>query len=228
MELLQAINERHSVRSYLCKPVGEEKAQALQALIDECNKEGGLHLQLVLNEPKAFDGFMAHYGKFSGVRNYVALVGEKTDGLQEKVGYYGAKIILLAQTLGLNTCWVAMTYKKIKTAFTVGKNEKLCGVIALGYGTTQGVAHKNKPLEEVCSSEISPAPAWFINGVKTALLAPTAMNQQKFNFALTGDGKVKATAKSGFYTKTDLGIVRYFFELGAGEVTVRWANGLGE
>lgn len=222
MDLITAIKERHSVRSYFDTPVEKEKAEALQALINECNADGGLHLQLVVNEPKAFDGFMAHYGKFSDVTNYVALIGKKTNDLQEKIGYYGAKIVLLAQTLGLNTCWVAMTYKKVKTAFKIDKGEKLCGVIALGYGKTHGVAHKSKTIDEVSSSQTVPVPEWFTNGMKAALFAPTAMNQQKFRFILTGDNKVKATTKGGFYTKTDLGIAKYFFELGAGTERIDW------
>lgn len=225
MDLITAMNERHSVRSYSDKPIENDKAAALQALIDECNRDGNLHIQLVLNEPKAFDCLMAHYGKFSGVQNYVALIGKKTDGLQEKAGYYGEKIVLLAQTLGLNTCWVAMTYKKIKTAFKVEKGEKLCCVIALGYGITQGVAHKVKPLDEVCNSQIVPAPDWFTNGVKAALLAPTAMNQQKFHFTLNSENKVEATTKGGFYTKLDLGIAKYHFETGAGKANFEWAIG---
>lgn len=217
-----AIQERHSVRAYTDAPIEDEKAQALKALIAECNAESGLHFQLVLNEPRAFAGPMAHYGKFSGVKNYVALIGKKADGLQERVGYFGAKIMLLAQTLGLNTCWVAMTYKKIKTAFTVDKGEKLCGVIALGYGKTAGVPHKSKPRVLACSSEIL-VPEWFTDGVDAALLAPTAMNQQKFYFTLTRENTVRAMTKGGFYTETDLGIAKYFFEIGAGEENVKWA-----
>ena len=222
MDLITAMKERHSVRSYQNIPIENNKVERLQELIDECNHDGNLHIQLVLNEHKAFDSLMAHYGKFSGVQNYVALIGEKTDGLQEKIGYYGAKIVLFAQTLELNTCWVAMTYQKIKTAFSVKRGEKLCSVLAVGYGKTQGVPHKVKSLEEVCNSEISPAPEWFTNGAKAALLAPTAMNQQKFHFTLTNDNKVNATTKNGFYTKTDLGIAKYYFELGSGIETVEW------
>lgn len=216
-DLLQAVKERHSVRQYMRKPVETEKTSELKTFIDECNRDGNLNFQLVLNEPKAFDGFMARYGKFSGVENYVALVGKKGDKAEEIIGYYGAKILLFAQTLGLNTCWVALTYKKIKTAFTVGKGEKLFGLIAVGYGKTQGVPHKSKSFNEVCDVKTAETPEWFINGVQTALLAPTAMNQQKFCFTLNADNSVSAKAKSGFYTKTDLGIAKYFFELGAGK-----------
>ena len=131
MDLLQAVKERHSVRQYLDKPIEADKANKLKAFIDECNRESNFHFQLVLNEPKAFDNFMAHYGKFSGVQNYVALVAEKGKTTGEKIGYFGAKIVLFAQALGLNNCWVALTYKKVKTAFTVEHGEKLYSLIAL-------------------------------------------------------------------------------------------------
>lgn len=49
------------------------------------------------------------------------------------------------------------------------------------------------------------------------MLAPTAMNQQKFFLELQSDGSVKATCGSGFYTKLDLGIVKYHFETVSGK-----------
>lgn len=105
MDLLQAMKERHSVRSYANRPIERETKENLQNYIEECSKESGLHLQLVLDEPNAFDSFMAHYGKFSGVRNYILLAGKKNADLEERCGYYGEKIVLFAQMLGLNTCW---------------------------------------------------------------------------------------------------------------------------
>ena len=222
MNVMEAMTARHSVRQYADKAIEPEKLAALEQEITACNQEGGLHIQLVKDEPKAFDGFMAHYGKFSGVRNYIALIGPKGADLDEKCGYYGERLVLLAQTLGLNTCWVAMTYSKIKTAFTVDAGEKLCVVISLGYGKTQGTGHgKSKTFEE--GTKISgEVPAWFRSGVEAALLAPTAMNQQKFQLTLNGN---QGTANAGvaFYSKVDLGIVKYHFELGAGKENFSWA-----
>lgn len=222
MDLLNAMEERHSVRSYSSKKIEGEVKDKLQSFIKECNKESGLNMQLVLNEPNAFDSFMAHYGKFSGVKNYIALIGKKSADLEEKCGYYGEKVVLFAQALGLNTCWVAMTYKKIKTAFKINNGEKLCLVIAIGYGDTQGVAHKSKPKNDVIKASGN-VPEWFEKGVDCALLAPTAMNQQKFVFTLDGN-KVSAKAGLAFYSKVDLGIAKYHFELGAGENNFQWAN----
>lgn len=215
MDFMEAIRERHSVRSYNEKMIeGNVKAELL-SYIAECNKESGLHMQLVTNEPRAFEGFLAHYGKFSGVRNYIAMVGKKEAGLDEKCGYYGEKVVLKAQQLGLNTCWVALTYSKAKAAFQVDSGEKLCLVIAMGYGNTNGTEHKIKQPKEVMKAD-GPVPEWFQKGIEAALLAPTAMNQQKFCFTLK-DHSVTAKAGTGFYTKVDLGIAKCHFEIGAGK-----------
>lgn len=220
MDILDAIQTRHSVRSYLQKPLEDGVKSALQNEIRAINQEAGLHVQLVVNEPKAFDGLMARYGKFSGVTNYIALVGKKSPDLDELCGRHGERLVLLAQQLGLNTCWVAMTYKKIPGVFQVDSGEKLTVVIALGYGAVQGVPHKSKPAEAV-AKDFGKAPEWFQRGVNAALLAPTAMNQQKFSFEIK-DGRVLAKAGTGFYTKIDLGIVKYHFEAAAGKENFRW------
>jgi len=222
MTLKEAVALRHSVRSYQQKPLDEAVRAQLEEYVRQINDESGLHIQLVCDEPKAFSSFLAHYGKFSGVSNYLALVGEKSDDLEEKCGYYGEKIVLYAQTLGLNTCWVALTYKKIKSAYVVGKGEKLALVIALGYGNTQGAVHKVKRYEEVSNIEQS-SPDWFREGVKFALLAPTAINQQKFFFELK-EGKVKLTCRTNVCRGVDLGIVKLHFELGAGTENFAWAD----
>ena len=120
------------------------------------------------------------------------------------------------------TCWVAMTDRKRRTGCVINKGEKLCCVIALGYGENEGVPHKSKRIEEVCDVE-GELPAWFAQGVRCALLAPTAMNQQKFRFTLR-DGRVSLRASFRPYTKVDLGIVRCHFALGAGKGDWQWAE----
>lgn len=220
MDLIQAIRERHSVRAYEDKAIDGEAKKELLPFIWQCNKESGLHMQLIVEEPQAFNGFMAHYGKFLGVRNYIALVGKKGADLEETCGYYGERIVLKAQQLGLNTCWVALTYSKVKNAFEIGEKEKLCCVIAIGYGSTQGTAHKVKAIESLCKVE-GEMPQWFRNGMEAAQLAPTAMNQQKFMFTLEGN-QVSAKAGRGFYTKLDLGIAKCHFEIGAASADWEW------
>ncbi|MBE6990835.1 MAG: nitroreductase [Ruminococcaceae bacterium] len=222
MDIYEAMLSRHSVRRYLDRPIPAAIRERLQQEIDTCNCEGGLHLQLVTEEPGAFTGVMARYGSFSGVRNYIAVVGKKADDLEERGGYYGQRVVLLAQQLGLNSCWVALTFSKRRARFTLDEGEKLVLVVALGYGATQGAPHRSKPMSELVRC-LNPMPDWFRRGAEYALTAPTAMNQQKFLLELADGNNVRATALRGPYAKLDLGIVKYQFELGAGRENFRWA-----
>ena len=219
MTTMEAIEARHSVRQFEDRKIEEKLVQKLQTEIDSINMESGLHIQMFIDEPEAFQASKPSYGQFSGCRNYFALVGGK--GKDEEIGYYGQKLALYAQQNGLNTCWVVLTYKKGKVAPKLDAGEKLYIVIALGYGKTQGSAHKVK--EDAAVSDVTPdSPEWYKNGVKAALLAPTAVNQQKFKLT-RNNNKVTAKAGMGFYSKIDLGIVKYNFEIGAGKENFVWA-----
>ena len=221
MTELEAIRARHSVRQYLIKPLKPGELAELRSEVDACNRESGLHIQLVVNEPKAFEGAMARYGKFSGVTNYFALVGKAGPDLQETCGYWGERLVLKAQMMGLNTCWVALTFSKVKSAYTLDDGEKLAAVIALGHGATQGAPRKSKTVDEVAKAD-GPMPDWFKAGMEAVLPAPTAVNQQKFTFTLLEDGRVSAQPGHAFYAKMDLGIAKYHFEVGAGKENFRW------
>jgi len=229
MTLLEAIESRHSVRRYKDDPIPEDILTKLRERIREINQEAGLNIQLVTGEPKAFSGLMA-YGSFSGVKNYLVMAGKKNGELDEKIGYYGEQLVLLAQTLGLNSCWAGLSYSKIPGTYQLAEGEKVSCYIALGYGTTQGSGHKVKNIKDV-SNASDLTPEWFNKGVETALLAPTAVNQQKFFQEYLGNrdnGSLpKVAAKPLFsmigYIKIDLGIVKYHFEIGAGKENFEWA-----
>ena len=221
----EAIEARHSVRAYKDLPLSEEIVKLLEDELVKLNNEGQLHIQLICNEPKAFQGTMAKYGKFRNVNNYLVMAGKKAEDLDERIGYYGEHLVLLAQTLGLNTCWVGLSYSKVPGTYVLEEGEKIACYIAIGYGETQGVGHKIKTVEQVSNaSDITPS--WFKKGVEAALLAPTAVNQQKFSFEHVGvkNNCHLIRAKKGFsmigYTKMDLGIAKYHFEIGAGEVII--------
>lgn len=178
----EIIKSRHSVRAYLDRPIPAGKVKSIEAMIRECNEAAGLDIQLVTDEPKAFGtSLMARYGKFENVRNYICMIGPKGGDTEEKLGYYGERLVLKAQEMGLNTCWVGMSFKTGKVPARIAEGMKLYAVIAIGYGKTQGVSHKIKSPDRICP-EIASTPEWFKRGVDGALLAPTAVNQQKFHF----------------------------------------------
>lgn len=223
MTQLEAIQARHSVRKYLEKPIEPEKAAALQAVVERANTENNLNIQLVLEEPKAFSAGLWKYGQFSGVQNYFVMAGPKGKETEQKLGFCGEELVLLAQTLGLNTCWVGLTYKKIPGTFTLREGDVVHCVIALGYGANAGVQHPLKPVEKYYEAAGTP-PQWFLAGMEAAMLAPTAVNQQKFKMILHDGNKVEARTFFSLtgYVDIDLGIVKYHFETAAGKENFDW------
>lgn len=208
MNKLELIESRHSVRQYHVKSIEIQKREILDSLIKEYNKEANIKIQSFYDEPTAFNTFMAHYGKFKGVTNYIALVGNKDK--DEILGFYGEKLVLKAQELGLNSCWVALTYGKGKVKINKDKDEKLHCVIAIGYGLTNGVKRRSKKKEDVLTL-IGEEPVWLDDAVKACLLAPTAINQQKFEI-ICENGNVDIRRKGfGFYADIDLGIIKCHF-----------------
>ena len=221
MTLTEAMHNRHSVRAYLDEPIENEVREALQKKVNEINEQSGLKITLFFDEPQAFSGKLAKYGKFKNCKNYAAIVAKNDE--DEKVGYFGEELVLFAQSIGVNSCWVGLTYSKKAVNVVLEENERLLIVIALGYGENQGTQHKNRALKDLCSTGDQEMPEWFLRAMSAAMTAPTAVNQQKFHFSLLEDGStVKAKALFGPYSKMDLGIVKYHFEIGAAEQSFKW------
>lgn len=216
MDIFEGIEKRRSVRVYRNTPIEEEKKKQIDEFINSVNQESGQHFQVFYDEPTAFTGMFA-YGRLINVKNYIVVVGKKGKGQEEICGYYGEKIVIFLQTLGINTCWAGISYKKSNVKAIIQKGEKLYLLIAMGYGKHLGNKRKSKAFEEVTNLKDwkKPIPDWFKRGIEYSLLAPTAINQQKFCFKLINDSTVELKKGVGFYTKTDIGIVKYHFEVGA-------------
>ena len=215
MTVMEAIDARHSVRAYKDIPIGQDIRGKLDEFVSRCNEESGLHITVRYDDPEGFDSRLARYGSFRNVKNYIILAGRKTADFNYICGYYGEKVVLYAQQLGLNTCWAALTFNRKRVRELIQEDETLCMVIALGYGETQGHPHKGKSLHDVVEVK-GGMPEWFVEGVESALKAPTAVNQQKFTFSLD-DGKPSVRARGlGSNVKVDLGIVAYHFDAATG------------
>lgn len=218
MTAVEAIQDRHSVRRYTDQCIETDMLSKLQAEVDACNSESGLNIKLITNDPETFNSLLAKVN-FSGAKNFFVLVGKQSDNLEEKAGYFGERLVLKAQQLGLNTCWGA-SFSGKKFVAQLAKDEKIVMIISFGYGVTQGKPHKSKPLESLCRVD-GEMPAWFRAGMEAAMLAPTAKNQQKFLISLLSD-TAKAESLGGSFSNIDLGIVKYHFEIGAGSGSFKW------
>lgn len=220
MTIKEAIKERHMVRKYTDRAIPTDIVELLNERIAENNKKYDLALTLVIGNSDGIGG-MAKLLLTKTVNNYIVLAGADTQELDEKLGYCGADLILYAQTLGLNTWWVGGMFNGKGALNNLSdKNVRVNGVIAVGYGQTQGVPHKSKAAAEI-SEYNGDKPQWFVDGVNALLYAPTALNKQPY--IVKGDGnKVSISAGSGRFSGIDLGIGKYHFEVGAGKENFEW------
>lgn len=254
MNLLEAMEARHAIRAYTDEAVDSRSLDAIQAEIDAINAESGLHFQMASGLDDAFLGLKTHYGRFKDVHNAVALIGRPvppdetvtgwhaetaqdeaaTDpaeiALQEKVGYYGERLVLRIVQLGLQTSWSVLddAGEAPDAWWTLDAGEKIVWVLAFGHGARPGGKHRSKPMEQLCSvpdgMALEDAPEWFRNGMSAAMLAPTSLSQQPFIFTLNDDGSVRAEVTEGLFAHVGLGATKYHFEIGAGRDNVRWED----
>lgn len=218
MNLKEAMQKRHMVRKYINKPISDELINKINERISMNNKKFNLSMKLMVNNNKGVSSIMKLI-MAKGVNNFIILAGDNSSNLDERLGYSGADIMLFAQTLGLNTWWVGGTFNRSVSQYV--DNKKVTGIIAIGYGESQGKPHKSKMVEDVSKYNGTEIPSWFISGVDGALLAPTALNKQDF-MIIGNKNKVKIECDNGIFTGSNVGLIKYHFELGAGKENFKW------
>ena len=212
MTEIEAIKARHSVRSYKDKKIEPDKVALLGKKISEINEQGKLHLQFIEDAGNTYNRLINKALGFGSAPSTIACVGAEAEDLEERIGYYGQQLVLYAQQLRLNTCWAGV-FNKNEIPAEVAPGERCVISIAIGYGVNDGKPRKSKSVDQVVSGS-GDRPYWFNYAVEMALLAPTAINQQKFEI-LYKDGEVSFRDKGGMFSKVDLGIVKYNFHVGA-------------
>ena len=223
MDYLKAIDQRVSSRIYDGQPINENKQKEILYEIEKCNKEYGLTISFIEDGSEAFDSFGKSYGLFKGVRSLIMLKGPtENPNLDESIGYSGEKIILLATSLGLGTCWVGGTFERNNPMFSVADGERLICVIPIGnildkkplLNRVMKLVMRRKPLDSFYTTDAT-LPDWFQSGVEAAQKAPTARNSQKVHFTYKNGITTVSVPETYKLDFVDLGIVKLHFELGA-------------
>ncbi len=222
MNYIDAINQRISRRSYLATPIAPEKLEVLQKEIELVNEQSGLTVTFLEDASEAFEGAKS-YGMFQGVRSVLVLKGDKNaEHLKEKVGYYGERLILMAQQLDLGTCWVGGTFDKSAKEFSTAENEEIICVVPIGnVGNTTlkekamrtGIRRHSKSIEEMIRAD-RPLTEEETEAMKLVQLAPTARNTQKAVFCFAGSRISAEVPDDSFFDLVDLGICKLHFEEG--------------
>ena len=223
MDRKEAIEKRFSCRTFDPAPMSRERIGEITARIDRINAASGLTLAFVEDGGAAFAGFRRSYGMFKNVRSLILMKGpSELPDLAEKLGYYGAELILELTALGLGTCWVGGTFDR--GALSVPAGETL--LLAVPVGEPGEILFKDRLLLRRLHGKRKPAkerltaagdvPAWLRRGMEAVVPAPSAVNSQKPHFTYA-DGVLTAAVPGNHPLElVDLGIAKKHFELGAG------------
>lgn len=150
MTVRDAMKERHTVRKYLDKPLPNEVVAKLRARLNEANGVSGLGLTLATSNSDGLGNMAKLISR--NVKNYIALAGSDRPDLDEMLGYWGADAMLFAQSIGLNSWWVGGMFNAAgATRHLSDGGLRVNGVIAVGYGATQGTPHKSKKAADISS-----------------------------------------------------------------------------
>ena len=230
MDILEAIDKRISCRAFTNAPIEQEKIDILAEEIRMINRESGLNFQLYgprgIDDNTALDMSAKMFS--SNPPLYAALVGPEDPVSQEKVGYYGEGLVLLATQLGLGTCWVASTYNHETTRAELREGEKLHDVVPIGYVPEKmplkvrtirsSIRSRSKKPEDLWRGRtpFDQTPEWIQACIQAVCKAPSAINEQPVVFVREAqDQPIRAElirVKSG-QEYTDLGIAKLHFEL---------------
>jgi nitroreductase len=231
-----AINARRSRRAYdKSKTIGAEVKNRLQEVCSGFRPYSAVRVEFICEPPDdVFANALGFYSNIKGAPAFLAFIGDMSDpNVQEKMGYAGEAAVLEATSLGLGTCWVALTYnaKAVKSLVKLGQNEKLICVSPVGYTTKTrsfedtvysgfGANHERKPLAALVHGLAESGwPDWAKAAVAAARLAPSAMNRQPWIFHIAKDSITVAVKTRGMEfnvaKRLDCGIAMLHIELGA-------------
>ncbi|MFC1959021.1 nitroreductase family protein [Chloroflexota bacterium] len=205
----RVIEKRRSRRRFEKKPLKANHLDHLKSICNDFRPFDNARALLVTESPdKVFKGAIGPYGKIRGASAFIAFIGNiKSPWVQEQVGYTGEGIVLEAEALNLNTCWVGGFFrpKVVKSLISIGEDEIVIAVTPVGYATKRlsfeeklmtgfGLTHRRKALSDlVIGLKDSEWPQWIRKALEAARIAPSAVNRQPWRFHVEQESITIAT-----------------------------------
>ena len=222
----RATQSRFSVRAYTADPTDAQLA-ALRQTASQLSAKG-VRID-VLRDEHVFTGMFG--AKIKGTSSFAALFSR--DARPETVGYIGEAFVLECTALGLQTCWLGVSFSKqsLHNAIKLRQGEKLVCIISMGQCAEGYVARKRRTvaeLTEITDEQFANLPEWKRCAVACARMAPSAINAQPWSFDTDGPGIGVENASWNFgWGRLDCGIAMLHIELGAAHCGVRgeWKEG---
>ncbi len=228
---LEALMSRRSHRLFDGQTLTENQLSSLGELKAESLGLGHLRTHFV-HRPgdldHVFRGVVGSYGKTLGTSALLAFTAAEDDSWQAgmQCGYIGEQYVLLAESLGLGSCWNGGMFgiKQLMALVPLGPNERVVSLIALGtpqevqdrVGRLTKMVFKRKEIGEIASGTLLGSGGYITAALEAVRLAPSAVNRQPWYFDTGSEGEVVLTAsRRGGLVPVDLGIAMLHFYVAA-------------
>lgn len=203
MDIIEAMKERRSVRSYNGEPLDAALKQKLMEAATVAESPFGGSVTIRLKEFDLKNGFKpSTYGMIKGASDFFMLGIADDESSALSAGFKFEQVVLKAWQLGLGTCWIAATFKG--TDFENGEEwpagERLRIISPVGVAAKKSLMEKvvrlavgsqnRKPFAELFFSDDFKSPlspdSRFGKALEMLRLAPSSTNSQPWRALVCG------------------------------------------
>mgnify|MGYP001026801579 FL=1 len=204
MNIIEAMNERRSVRTFNGESISDSQKSALLTAIEDSFSPFGGNVSIRLKNFDLKAGYTpGTYGTIKGASDFFLVAFGNDDASALSAGFRFEQVVLQAWQLGLGSCWIAATFKG--SDFERGElwrdGESLRIVCPVGIAAKPGIRERltrltfgsknRKPFEKLFfysdfTREVSPGNR-FAEALEMMRLAPSSVNSQPWRALVIGD-----------------------------------------
>ncbi|MDE7180225.1 MAG: nitroreductase family protein [Muribaculaceae bacterium] len=204
MNIIEAMRERRSVRTFNGEGISPEQVTELERAIAESNSPFGGKLSIKLRKFNLKEGYKpSTYGMIKGAEDFFLLAIGNDEASDLSAGYRFEQVVLRAWQLGLGTCWIAATFKgsDFEKGISWPDGEELKVVCPVGVAEKPSIKEKFTRLTLGSKNRKSFNDLFFYENFKTAVpegnpfredlemlrIAPSSTNSQPWRALVDGD-----------------------------------------
>ncbi len=204
MNIIDAMNERRSVRTFDGNGLSPERIAELEVVIAESNSPFGGNISIKLKKFNVKEGYKpSTYGMIKGAEDFFLLGIGNDEASALSAGYRFEQVVLKAWQLGLGTCWIAATFKgsDFDKGITWDDGEELKVICPVGVAQKPSITEKltrltlgsknRKPFDDLFFYNDFKTPVPENNQFREALemlrLAPSDTNTQPWRALVDGN-----------------------------------------
>lgn len=230
MDIIQAIKERRSVRSFDGHPLSETVISDLRKAIKDSYSIFGGDITIRLKYFDLKGEFRpSTYGVIKGASDYFLMAIGEGEESALTAGFQFEQIVLKAWEMGLGTCWIAGTYKgsqfdqgekwpqgeSLKIICPVGVPEKqrfLEKVMRFTVGSNNRKPYSDLFFKDYFNKPLNPY-STFGESLEMMRLAPSSTNSQPWRVLVKDDKVIFYYKSKGPVSIVDMGIgICHFYE----------------